>query len=46
MDANYRRMSDEIDTSRRTGAGTYERHVVETLRPPQPLDLNEFLAAS
>ena len=46
MDANYRRMSDEIDTSRRTGAGAYERHVVETLRPPQPLDLNEFLAAS
>jgi putative nucleotidyltransferase with HDIG domain len=46
MGGDYRRMSGEIDTSRRTGAGAYERHVVETLRPPQPLDLNEFLVAS
>ena len=44
--ADNRRVSGEIDTSRRTVAGAYERHVAETLRPPQPLDLNEFLAAS
>jgi putative nucleotidyltransferase with HDIG domain len=44
--ADYRRLSGEIDTSQRTRAGAYERHVVETLRPPEPLDLNEFLVAS
>jgi putative nucleotidyltransferase with HDIG domain len=44
--ADHRRISGEIDTSRRTDAGAYERHVVETLRPPAPLDLNEFLQAS
>ena len=44
--AEHRRMPGEIDTSRRTDTGAYERHVVETLRPPAPLDLNEFLAAS
>lgn len=43
--AEHRRMPGEIDTSRRDHAGAYERHVVETLRPPAPLDLNEFLAA-
>jgi hypothetical protein len=39
-------VAGEIDTSRRGASGDYERHVVETLRPPAPLDLNEFLAAS
>jgi putative nucleotidyltransferase with HDIG domain len=46
MGADHRPISGEIDTSRRTAAGAYERHVVETLRPPAPLDLNEFLQAS
>ena len=47
MGAEHRRLPGEIDTSRRRdGSGSYERHVVETLRPPAPLDLNEFLAAS
>jgi putative nucleotidyltransferase with HDIG domain len=46
MGTDYRRVSGEIDTSQRTPAGAYERHIVETLRPPDPLDLNEFLAAS
>lgn len=44
--AEHRRLPGEIDTSRRDYSGAYERHVVETLRPPAPLDLNEFLAAS
>lgn len=46
LGAEHRRVSGEIDTSRRSFTGSYERHVVETLRPPAPLDLNEFLAAS
>ena len=37
---------DEIDTSRRLLSGQYERHVVETLRPTEGLDLNPFLTAS
>ena len=40
------RLPDEIDTSRRLLSGQYERHVVETLRPTEGLDLNSFLAAS
>jgi putative nucleotidyltransferase with HDIG domain len=45
MGAEHHRMPGEIDTSRRDHTGAYERHIVETLRPPAPLDLNEFLAA-
>jgi hypothetical protein len=40
------RLPGEIDTSRRLLSGQYERHVVETLRPTEGLDLNSFLAAS
>ena len=36
----------EIDTSVRGLTGQYERHVVETLKPHQYLDLTRFLAAS
>jgi len=46
LGAEHKRLPGEIDTSLRNHAGIYERHVVETLRPPAPLDLNEFLAAS
>jgi putative nucleotidyltransferase with HDIG domain len=46
LGAELRRVPGEIDTSRRDGSGAYERHVVETLRPPAPLDFAEFLAAS
>jgi hypothetical protein len=46
LGAEHRRVAGEIDTSRRDHTGAYECHVVETLRPPAPLDLNEFLAAS
>jgi putative nucleotidyltransferase with HDIG domain len=46
MGTDCRRVSGEIDTGQRTAEGAYERHVVETLRPPEPLDLNEFLLAS
>ncbi len=43
--AEHRRVPGEIDTSVRNLSGVYERHVVETLRPPASLDLNEFLVA-
>jgi putative nucleotidyltransferase with HDIG domain len=39
-------LAGEIDTSRRLLSGQYERHVVETLRPQEGLDLNPFLRAS
>jgi hypothetical protein len=45
MGAEHRRVPGEIDTSVRNLSGVYERHVVETLRPPAALDLNEFLVA-
>ena len=44
--ADHQRLPGEIDTSRRLLSGDYERHVVETLRPTEGLDLNPFLAAS
>jgi putative nucleotidyltransferase with HDIG domain len=46
IDAERARVPGEIDTSRRAGSGGYERHVVETLRPVEGLDLTSFLAAS
>ena len=44
--ADRQRLPGEIDTSRRLLSGQYERHVVETLRPTEGLDLNSFLTAS
>jgi putative nucleotidyltransferase with HDIG domain len=44
--SEFERLPGEIDTSVRSYAGQYERHVVETLRPQEGLDLNLFLAAS
>jgi putative nucleotidyltransferase with HDIG domain len=44
--ADYQRLPGEIDTSVRSTAGQYERHVVETLRPQEGLDINGYLIAS
>jgi putative nucleotidyltransferase with HDIG domain len=46
MGAELQRVPGEIDTSHRLLSGQYERHVVETLRPAEGLDLTRFLAAS
>jgi len=46
MGGDLQRMPGEIDTSTRLSSGQYERHVVETLRPAEGLDLTRFLAAS
>ncbi len=37
------RMPGTIDTSLRDSSGAYARHVVETLRPPDDLDLSAFV---
>jgi hypothetical protein len=38
--------SSRVDTSARDGSGAYERHILETLRPPDGLDPAKFLAAA
>jgi putative nucleotidyltransferase with HDIG domain len=42
----YERLPGEIDTSERDQTGEYRRHVVETLLPTRPLDLNELFATA
>jgi putative nucleotidyltransferase with HDIG domain len=39
----YDPLPGELDTSARDGSGGYARHIVETLRPPDGLDLSQFL---
>ena len=46
MGADRERLPGDIDTSRRLLSGQYERHVVETLRPMEGLDLTTFLATA
>jgi putative nucleotidyltransferase with HDIG domain len=43
--ADRERRPGTIDTSTRDGSGAYERHIVETIRPPEGLDVTRFLAA-
>ena len=43
--ASHERVPGDIDTSARALSGQYERHVVETLRPQEGLDINAFLVA-
>jgi putative nucleotidyltransferase with HDIG domain len=38
--------SRRVDTCARDGSGGYERHILETVRPPEGLDLSTFLAAA
>jgi putative nucleotidyltransferase with HDIG domain len=38
--------SGSVDTSTRDGSGSYERHILETLRPPDGLEPAKFLAAA
>jgi putative nucleotidyltransferase with HDIG domain len=35
-----------IDTSTRDAAGAYERHILETLLPPEPLDMTQYIAVA
>jgi hypothetical protein len=43
LDANGQ-TSRRIDTAARDASGGYERHILETLRPPDDLDLGTFLS--
>jgi hypothetical protein len=43
---DYDRLPGEIDTADRDQGGEYRRHVVETVLPTRPLDLNELLATA
>jgi HD-GYP domain-containing protein (c-di-GMP phosphodiesterase class II) len=43
---DFSRALGEVDTSLRDAAGGYRRHVLETLRPGQPIDLSTFLQSS
>jgi putative nucleotidyltransferase with HDIG domain len=45
LDGGYR-VPGEIDTSRRTLSGSYERHVVETLRPRGDLNIHDLLQSA
>jgi HD-GYP domain-containing protein (c-di-GMP phosphodiesterase class II) len=40
---DFSRTPGEVDTSRRTPSGDYERHVVETLRPDPEFDVAAFM---
>jgi hypothetical protein len=40
------RPSGVVDTSLRDASGAYERHVVETVLPPEDFSVVEFLASA
>jgi len=44
--SDYGRLPGDVDTSTRDSSGTYARHLVETLRPPDGLDVTALLARS
>jgi hypothetical protein len=45
VDANQN-PSASVDTCSRDGSGGYERHILETIRPPEGLEMSKFLAAA
>ena len=46
IDSSNDRLPGDIDTSARDGSGGYVRHVTETLRPPEGLDVTAVLASA
>ena len=45
LDTNLQDSRGTVDTATRDGSGSYERHIVETIRPPEGFDAGRFLAA-
>jgi len=45
LSADYERLPGDVDTSARDHTGAYHRHIIETVTPVRPLDLNELFAA-
>jgi putative nucleotidyltransferase with HDIG domain len=43
LDESLAAAVEEVDTASRDGAGGYERHIVDTLKPREDLDLARFL---
>lgn len=41
--SDFGRLPGDVDTSTRDSAGSYARHIVETIRPPEGLDLSAFV---
>jgi putative nucleotidyltransferase with HDIG domain len=41
--SDFGRLPGDVDTSARDSAGAYARHIVETVRPPEGLDLAQFI---
>jgi putative nucleotidyltransferase with HDIG domain len=46
IDSSNDRLPGDVDTSARDDAGVYVRHVIETLRPPEGLDVTAVLASA
>jgi hypothetical protein len=45
IDEGTNKPNGRLDTSSRDASGKYERHIIETVKPIENLDLTEFLAA-
>jgi putative nucleotidyltransferase with HDIG domain len=43
-DTEARLPQGEVDTATRTAGGAYERHILETVRPPEGFDVTAFLS--
>jgi hypothetical protein len=41
---DYGRIPGSVDTATRDSSGAYARHIVETIRPPEELDLGTFVS--
>lgn len=41
--SDFGRLPGDVDTSIRDSSGSYARHIVETIRPPEGLDLSAFV---
>ena len=46
LGSDHQRVSGEVDTSLRDSSGQYARHIVETIRPPEGLDVSAVLTAA
>ena len=46
LDSDYERVPGDLDTSLRDASGQYARHIVETIRPPEGLDVARLLSTA
>jgi putative nucleotidyltransferase with HDIG domain len=43
---DFGRVPGSVDTAERDGSGAYARHIAETIRPPEALDIGSFISAA